>query len=94
MAIYQCIIAGVDLNIETDAITINRAKQLAKIHNAKLYLVHAVESLNAYGTAYVDIAVSNIEHEISTEHKEQLLREAEQQGIPSDALICKSHDLI
>lgn len=87
MDIYRSIVVGVDLNVETDTITINRAKQLATTHHAKLYLVHAVESLNAYGTAYVDIAVNNIEKEISAEHKEQLLREAEQQGIPSDALI-------
>ena len=84
---YESIIVGVDLNADTDAITIERAKQLAKMYNAKLYLVHAVESLNAYGTPYIDIAVADIEKEISTAHKQQLLQEAAQQGIPTDALI-------
>ena len=84
---YQCIIVAVDLNTNTDALTIKRAKKIADDNTAKLYLVHAIESLNAYGTPYVDIAFTEVEDGISAEHRKQLLHEAKQQSIPTDNLI-------
>ena len=83
---YKRIIAAVDLNAATDAITVERAKKLADDNNAELYLVHAIESLNAYGAPYAYPTISEVEEEISTEHKEQLTKEAEKLGVPVDTL--------
>jgi len=84
---YKCIIAAVDLNADTDAVTIERAQKLAGDNDAKLYLVHAIESLNAYGAPYAYPTISEVEDEISEEHKKQLMDEAEKLGIPTDALV-------
>ncbi len=84
---YQCIIAAVNLEPKSDHATIERAKKLASNNNAKLYLIHAIESLNPYGMGYAYPAIPNVEDEIWGKHKKELVTEAEKQGIASDALI-------
>lgn len=81
---YQCIIVGVDLDPAADMITIERGKNLAEANNAKLYLVHALESLNSFGADYAYPAVSDIQAELSDEHRAQLKAEAAEQGITDE----------
>ena len=84
---YQCIIAAVDLEPETDGITIARAKKLAANNqNTTLYLIHAIESLHTYGP-YVYPAISEVKKEIWEQHKKKLVMEAEEQGIATNTLI-------
>ena len=83
---YQCIIAAVDLDPETDSITIARAKGLTNSQNTKLYLIHAIESLKTYGP-YVYPAISEVKKEIWEQHKKKLVMEAKKQGIATNTLI-------
>ncbi len=87
---YQCIIVAVDLNPETDDVTMARAKQLAGSNNDALHSIHIIEPINTYGMPYFEPAISNIENKISPEHKQELITKAERQGIPTDTLIIKT----
>lgn len=86
---YKTILAAIDLNPEGDKITIQRAKQLAEDHKAELYVVHAIESINAYGATYAYPALSDIESQLLEEHQNELTAEAKALKIPKDRLIIK-----
>ncbi len=87
MSNYQIIIAAVDLHPEADEQTLQRAKSLAKANNAELYVVHAIESLTAYGAAYAYPSMIDITEELTAEHRTALLAEATKLGIGEDKLI-------
>jgi universal stress protein A len=87
MDAYKIILAAVDLQPEHDKLTVERAQKLAKDNNAKLYIVHAIESLNAYGTAYGYPATADVQDELSKEHQQALLKEAKALGIEESQLI-------
>jgi universal stress protein A len=84
---YQCIIAGVDLNPKSDDLTITKAMEMAKIYKAKLYLVHAVDTLSDYGTSFGYPTLNNVADEISAEHKQQLLAEIKKYNVNPDQLV-------
>lgn len=86
---YRTIIAAIDLTPEADKLTIERAKQLAADNKAELYVVHAIESLNAYGASYAYPALSNIEGQLLEDHQKELMAEAKALKIPEDKLIIK-----
>lgn len=83
---YQCIIVAVDLSPETDNITLARAKKFTTNNNTKLYLVHAIEPLNA-DSPYLYAAISNVKEETWEKHKKELVATAKKQGIATDTLI-------
>lgn len=89
MTHYRTILAAIDLNPDTDKLTIERAQQIASDNQATLYVVHAIETLNAYGAAYAYPALSDVEAEISQEHEKELHAEAKSLKIPEDKLILK-----
>lgn len=84
---YQTILAAVDLNPQSDKRTIEKAQKVASDHSAKLYVVHAIESLNAYGAAYAYPTINDVEAELSDEHRQQLLKEAAELGLKEEQLI-------
>lgn len=86
---YKTIIAAIDLHPEADKLTIERAKQLVADNKAELYVVHAIESLTAYGASYAYPALNDIEADLLKEHQEQLSAEAKALNIPDDKLLIK-----
>lgn len=87
MSLYKRILVAVDLNPATDLLLTQRAQELAKISGGTVYLIHAIEPLNSYGTSYAYPMMDNAEIEISDEHRAQLTEEAKNLGIPTENLI-------
>ncbi|MBL4647670.1 MAG: universal stress protein [Gammaproteobacteria bacterium] len=69
---YSKILVATELDATTDLLILSKAKQIAEQNNAALYLVHAVEHINAYNTAAAYPAIADIETQISAEHKSAL----------------------
>lgn len=84
---YRKILAAIDLHPDADTSTITRAQSMAADNKAELYVVHAVETLSAYGAAYAYPSINDVENELSDEHREQCLKEAKQLKIDEDKLI-------
>lgn len=52
MTNYKHILLAVELDPKTDARLIKEAKDIAKVANAKITLIHAIEYMNGFGIAY------------------------------------------
>lgn len=81
---YQNILLAIDLHPNCDEITAKKALEIAKINNAKISIVHAIEHINAYGVAQAYPAVIDLEEEMVKEAKEQLNRFSTKFNIPSE----------
>jgi universal stress protein A len=79
---YQHIVLAVDLHPEADKLTIERVAHLAKLYNAEISLVHAVEHIHAYGIAQAYPAVLNFEEDMQRIAREELAKIGSQLGIP------------
>jgi universal stress protein A len=90
MKSYKIIITAVDLNSDTDNLTIKHAQKIAHDNDAELYLVHAVESLNTFGGVFGYTALSDVQDEISDEHKKSLLAEAKKHHISAKNVIIQN----
>lgn len=84
MAIYQHILVAIDLHPTCDEIILKRAHELAKMNNATLSAIHAVEHINAYGVAQAYPAVIDLEGEMRVEAKKQLAQLSSKFSIPAD----------
>lgn len=69
---YKSILVAVDLNEANDELLLRKALSLAKLEQAPIYLVHAVEPLDPYGTASAYYALGDIEATIAAEHTETI----------------------
>ena len=87
MKYYEKIIVALELNQDEDLQLIKRAQELSDPEHGKIYLVHAVEPLNSYGTGYAFPMIDNAEMDISTEHRTEIIAETKKLGIPTDNLI-------
>jgi universal stress protein A len=81
MAIYQNILVAIDLHPSCDEIILKRAHEIAKLNDATLAVIHAVEHINAYGVAQAYPAVIDLEGEIRLEAKKQLGQLSKKFGI-------------
>ncbi len=77
---YQKILVAVELTDKTDRDLLEKAKTLTD-QATRIYLVHAVEHLNAYGSAQAYPAIADVEHQISKEHQTILTQLAEEYQI-------------
>lgn len=82
MKTYKCILLAVDLHPKNDKLTVNKAAELAKEYHAKLYLVHALEHINAYGVAQAYPTVLDLEDEMLADARKELTKLGEKWGIP------------
>ena len=81
---YQKILIAVDLEEKSDDQILAKANYFAEKYGAELYLIHAVEHLNAYGTAVAYPAIADVEGQISEEHKATLEKFAQKHNIATD----------
>lgn len=84
MAIYQHILVAIDLHPACNEIIFERAQELAKMNNATLSVIHAVEHINAYGVAQAYPAVIDLESEMRIEAKKQLAQLSKKFSIPEE----------
>lgn len=84
MAIYQHILVAIDLHPACNEIIFKRAQELAKMNNATLSVIHAVEHINAYGVAQAYPAVIDLEGEMRIEAKKQLAQLSKKFSIPEE----------
>ncbi len=84
MATYNTILLAVDLHPSYDEYTAKRAVDFAKERNAKLFIIHCVEGIHAYGAAQGYQLIMEVEQQIEQEAKKALSDLAQKYGIPSD----------
>lgn len=81
---YRHIILGLDLHPECDLTIIRKAIAFAKMYNAELTIVHAVEHLNTYGIGQAYPGMLNIEDELLKMAAEELAKIGAEVGIDAD----------
>ncbi|MBY0345451.1 MAG: universal stress protein, partial [Neisseriaceae bacterium] len=69
---YKTILVAVDLNAANDELLLRKALSLAKLEQAAVYLVHAIEPIDAYGTTSAFYALADVEATIAAEHTEAI----------------------
>lgn len=89
MADYKHIILAIDLHPKCDQTTFQKALTVAKEHNAKLTVVHAIEHINAYGVAQAYPTVLDIEAEMVKEAKQELEKLCQEKNIEPSNIIVK-----
>ena len=82
MSIYKNILLAIDLHPACDTAVTQHAVKIAQITQSKLFIVHAIEHINAYGIAQAYPAVINLEDEMVREAKEQLVQFLKKFSIP------------
>lgn len=83
MTVYKHILLGIDLHPECDTSAAKKAVDLAKLYNAKLSIVHAVEHINSYGIGQAYPGIMDVEEEILKSATQELKTVADAMGIPS-----------
>lgn len=81
---YKKILMAVDLHPGCDEAIIMKTAAITKQFNSTLYVLHAVEHLNAYGVAQAYPTVLDLEEEMVKEAKKQLARWGEKLDVPAD----------
>ncbi|MBS0289302.1 MAG: universal stress protein [Proteobacteria bacterium] len=84
MSIYKSILVAIDLHPAYDEYTAQRAVEFAKEHNAKLYMIHCVENIHAYGAAQGYQLIMEVEQQLEQEARKSLDQLATNLGIPSE----------
>ncbi len=69
---YNTILLAVDLHPAYDEYTTQRAVEFAKERNAKLFIIHCVEGIHAYGAAQGYQLIMEVEQQIENEAKKAL----------------------
>lgn len=81
---YKNILLALDLHDNCDRLVTERAVITAEQNQANLFLVHAVEHINAYGAAYAYPAVSELEISLVDEAKQGLATAGARIGVPNE----------
>lgn len=85
---YKHVLLAIDLHPDCDQTTAEQAVELAKMHKAKLTIVHAIEHINAYGVAQAYPTVLNLEQQLKQDANEELNRLKQKLDVPNaDVLV-------
>ncbi len=87
MGIYKKILLAVDLHPSYDEYTAQRAVDFAKERGAKLYIIHCVEGIHAYGAAQGYQLIMEVEQQVEQEAKKALADLSTKCEIPADQQI-------
>lgn len=87
MGIYNTILVAVDLHPAYDEYTVQRAVGIAKERGAKLYIVHGVEGIHAYGAAQGYQLIMEVEQQVEQEARKALAELGTKCGIPPEQQI-------
>lgn len=85
MSLYKQILIAVDLHPDCDDTIIQRGIEIAKINNAKVAIVHAVEHIGAYGVAEAYSAVVDVEAQLADDARKELAKIGEKFNVPANA---------
>jgi universal stress protein A len=86
MSNYKKILVAVELKDEEDKVVIKKAREIAKLYDSTLFLVHAVEHFSNFATASAGMAIIELEETLDKEHKAKLEALAKAHHIPDDNL--------
>jgi len=81
---YGRIMLAIDLHPACDGNTAQRAVEIAQDFNADLYLVHAIEHINAYGVAQAYPSVVDLEQQMLEEARQELKHWGERLQVPGE----------
>ncbi len=81
MANYQKILVTINLNPEHDNQILAKANDFRKSNKSEIFLAHAVEHINVYGSNSAFHAITDIETQIAEEHKIAIAEIAKQHAI-------------
>lgn len=87
MSVYNNILVAIDLHPAYDEHTAQRAVAFAKERNAKLYMIHCVENIHAYGAAQGYQLIMEVEQQLEQEARKSLNDLAANLGIPKEQQI-------
>ncbi len=90
MGIYKKILLAVDLHPSYDEYTAQRAVDFAKERGAKLYIIHCVEGIHAYGAAQGYQLIMEVEQQVEQEAKKALSDLSAKCEIPAEQQIIAS----
>lgn len=80
---YKHLLLAVDLHPNCDKTAADKAVELAKLHNAKLSIIHAVEHINSYGIGQAYPGIMDVEEEILAAATKDMAKLSEKLGIPA-----------
>ena len=89
MGQYKHALVAVELDPETDAALIKKAKSLAESFDAKLTLIHAVEYMSSYGAAYGVAASADIGEMLLENAQKSITKLGSLLGVPDGQQIIK-----
>lgn len=84
---YKHVLLALELDNETDAKIIKKAKEVSTLFDAKLWVVHSVEHLNNYGAAYGIAAGVDIDAILKTEAEKAMDKVAKELELPDEQLV-------
>lgn len=87
MGIHNSILLAVDLHPAYDEYTTERAVEFAKGQNAKLYIIHCIEPIHAYGAAQGYQLILEVEKKVEEEAHKALSELAKKYNIPAEQQI-------
>ena len=89
---YHKILVAVELDTKEDAPLLEHAIDIAKDHQADVYLIHVLEHLGSYGAAYGVAAGANIETILSQKAQDSLVALANKYQLKAEYCSTKKGD--
>ena len=86
---YKKILLAVELNPESDALIIDKARVLRDQYGAQLILIHAVEHLSNYGAAYGVSAGIDVEEILVNDAKKSMKDVGDKLNVTADNQVIK-----
>lgn len=87
---YKKILLAIDLHPECDKPIIERALNLAKLHNAELYVLHVVEHIPAYSLGQAYPTVMDLEEQIMKDADAELKKITQQYRFPAEKIMLEN----
>ncbi len=84
---YKNILLALDLHPNCDNKTVLTAVNMAKLFEANLTIVHAIEHINAYGVAQAFPTVVDLEAQMVEEAQRELKKLSESLGYPRTSIV-------
>lgn len=90
---YQHILVAVDLS-EESSFLIKKAAGIAKMHQAKLSIIHVDVNFSDLYTGLIDVNMATMQERVTSESHDALLQLADQAGYPVAEKLSGSGDLV
>jgi universal stress protein A len=87
---YQRVVLALELEPKTDSLVIKKAKEFVAQFQSKLTLVHAMENLSSYGSAYGVAAGIDLEQILHDEAKQAMSKVAKSLDVDSSHQVIKA----